>query len=112
MMNGVNRTTEHEAVVARLWREHLRAPFPAGLRGAEPAGIDMVPLDTDIAGRVSTWRSNGTTLDTQRLRILRDCVADLDQVLPLLTDTEDLRYWQRLRQLAQFVSDAGPQPTE
>ncbi|WP_238431267.1 hypothetical protein [Streptomyces cavernae] len=110
-MSRVNSPSEHEAVVARLWQEHLRATFPAGLRGAERAGIDMVLLDAGIAGCVSTWQNNGGVLDSERHRILRDCIADLGQVLPLLNEAEDFRYFQRLRQLAQLVSDTGSQPT-
>ncbi|WP_392972479.1 hypothetical protein [Streptomyces sp. LN245] len=47
----------------RLWQEHLDAAFPAGLRGAEPAGIDVVLLDATAAGCVSTWLSDGGALD-------------------------------------------------
>ncbi|MET7853740.1 hypothetical protein ABZT48_37365 [Streptomyces avermitilis] len=109
-MSRVNSPTEHEAVVARLWQEHLRAAFPAGLRGAECAGIDMVLLDAGIAGCVSTWQNNGGALDPERHRILRGCIADLDQALPILNEVDDLCYFLRLRQLAQLVSDTDPQP--
>lgn len=108
MMSRVTRTTEPEAAVARLWQEHLRARFPAALRGAELAGVDMVLLDADIAGCVSVWLNNGRTLDTERLGTLRDCIADLDQILPLLNEPEDRRYYQRLHQLALFVSAVDP----
>lgn len=111
-MSRVNSPTEHDAVVAHLWQEHLHAAFPAGLRGAELAGIDMVLLDAGIAGCVSTWQKNGGVLDAERHRILRDCIADLDQILSLLNETDDLCYCQRLRQLAQLVSNTGPQATE
>ncbi|MFI9749983.1 hypothetical protein [Streptomyces collinus] len=111
-MSRVNSPTEHEAAVAHLWQEHLHAAFPAGLRGAELAGIDMVLLDADIAGCVSTWQNNGGVLDAERHRILRDCIADLDQILPLLNEADDLCYCHRLRQLAQLVSDTRPPPTK
>ncbi|MFF4352542.1 hypothetical protein [Streptomyces sp. NPDC001530] len=111
-MSRVDRTSEHETNVARLWQEHLRAAFPPALRGAEPGGIDMVLLDADIAGCVSTWQNNGGSLETERQRILRDCIADLDQVLPLLSEAEALRYCRRLRELAQLALGSGSQPTE
>jgi len=98
--------------VARRWRDHLRAAFPAGLRGAERAGVDLVLLDAYVAGCVSTWLNNGGALDTDRHRILRDCIADLDQVLPLLDEADGLRYFQHLRGPAQLVSDTGPRPSE
>ncbi|MFF7212848.1 hypothetical protein ACFZAU_20280 [Streptomyces sp. NPDC008238] len=46
----MNGTREHRRTVNRLWQEHRRAPFPPGLRGAEPAGVAMVLLDATVAG--------------------------------------------------------------
>ncbi|MEU9286962.1 hypothetical protein AB0D57_20180 [Streptomyces sp. NPDC048275] len=105
----MNKAAEHEAAAARLWQEHLHAPFPAGLHGADRAGIDMMLLDADIAGCVSTWLNHDGSLDRGRHRILRACLADLDQVLPFLNEAEDLAYYQRLRQLAHLVSETAPQ---
>ncbi|WP_326789994.1 hypothetical protein [Streptomyces sp. NBC_00151] len=96
----------------RLWQEHLDTAFPSGLRGAEPAGIDMVLLDATAAGCVSTWLSNGGALDRERHRILRDCIADLDLFLQLLDDAAELGYIRCLRQLARLVSESGPHPTD
>lgn len=110
-MIRVNRTSEHGTTIVCLWQEHLGAAFPAGLRGAEPGGIDIVLLDATIAGCVSTWQNSGGSLDAERHRMLRDCVADLDQVLPLISEAEEVRYCRRLRQLAALTSDSNPQPT-
>ncbi|WP_051927098.1 hypothetical protein [Streptomyces durhamensis] len=95
----MSEESEYEAV-ARLWHEHLDAEFPAGLRGAERDGIDLVMLDADIAGCVTTWHDNGGFLDAERLRILRHCITELDKVLPLLMNAEELRYYMRLHRLA------------
>ncbi|WP_405987952.1 hypothetical protein [Streptomyces sp. NBC_00986] len=103
-MTSVNGDIEREAVVARLWQEHLDAEFPAALRGAELQGVDMVLIDAGIAGCMTTWRGNGGFLDVERLRILRHCVTELDTVLPLLTEPEELRYYERLHQLATLTS--------
>ncbi|GAA2344689.1 hypothetical protein OHT20_36340 [Streptomyces caniferus] len=98
----MSRTTGAEAA-ARLWQEHLDAPFPAGLRGVELAGIDMVLLDADIAGCVSTWLNNDGFLEGERHGILRDRIEESERVLPLLKETGHLRYHQRLLQLAHIV---------
>ncbi|WP_329538055.1 hypothetical protein OG568_58330 (plasmid) [Streptomyces sp. NBC_01450] len=90
----------------------MRAPFPAGLRGADRADIDMVMLDADIAGCVSSWLNSGGSLDAARHRGLRNRIAHLDQILPLLNEADDPPYWQRLHRLAQLVSETGPQPTK
>lgn len=100
--------SERAAVVARLWQEHLDAPFPAGLRGAELEGIDMVLLDAGIAGCVTTWRAGEGSLDTESLRTLRDCLTELDTVLPLLTEAEEVRYYERLHRLATLTARTTP----
>ena len=107
----MNGETERKAVVARLWQDHLDTEFPARLRGAELEGIDMVLLDAGIAGCVTTWRNNGGSLEAEPLRILRDCITELDTVLPLLTQVEEFRYYERLHQLATLTSQTGPRLT-
>jgi hypothetical protein len=107
-MGRVNSPTEHEAVVSRLWQEHLSAAFPDGLCGAELAGLDMVLLDADIAGCISAWQNNSGALDSRRHRILRGRISDLNQVLPVLNDAYGFLYFQRLCQLALLVSDSDP----
>lgn len=42
------------AAVARLREAHLQAPFPRRLYGEDVAGVEMVMLDSDVAGCVST----------------------------------------------------------
>jgi hypothetical protein len=95
-----------EAVVAAtgLWDEHLRADFPARLRGEEIAGVDMVMVDSDVAGCVITFLKGRGVLDEWRRGILRGCIRDLDKVLPLLTDDEERRYYGRIREVASLVS--------
>ncbi|MFG3532496.1 hypothetical protein ACGF8B_38170 [Streptomyces sp. NPDC047917] len=78
--------------------KNTRAPFPAGPAGAERAGIDLVLLDTGIAGCVSSRRSNNGSLDGERHRILHRRIRDLDRILPLLSATEAPSYWHRLHQ--------------
>lgn len=85
--------------VTPLWDAHLRADFPAYLRGAELLGIDMVLLDAEVAGCVSSWLHGRGHLDEERRRILARCVADLDHILPILATQEDA-YYGRLRAMA------------
>ncbi|MEV6840361.1 hypothetical protein AB0N17_38685 [Streptomyces sp. NPDC051133] len=92
---------------SRLWEEHLRAVFPAGLRGVELADVDMVLLDASVAGCVSTWLNNAGTLDPARSCILQDSIKDLDRVLLEITEAQELGYFQRLRELAILVSAAS-----
>jgi hypothetical protein len=80
----------------RLWDEHMSAPFPSRLRGEEIDGVEMVLLDADIAGCVSTWLGNHGRLDEQRQGVLKSCLDDLARVLPLLDDVEEHAYYERL----------------
>jgi hypothetical protein len=107
----MRRRSEVEKEFDVLWREHMRADFPARLRGEEIDGVDAVLLDADVAGCATTWRSSGAPLDEGRLGVLRRCLRDLDAVLSHLSGDE-AAYYSRLRSIAELVeaANAGPQP--
>ncbi|MFC3572073.1 hypothetical protein ACFOZ0_01960 [Streptomyces yaanensis] len=42
----------------------------------------------------------------------RDCITELDKVLPLLMDAEELRYYKRLHRLATTTSQIDLRLTE
>jgi hypothetical protein len=96
-----------ERSIGLLYDEHGRAVFPARLRDGDVAGVDLVVLDADIAGCVTTWLSGDGRLDAARLALLSNGVGQLARVLPLLTDAQEARYFDRLRQLAQLVFGGG-----
>ncbi|MDU0301970.1 hypothetical protein [Streptomyces sp. PAL114] len=96
----------HVQNTALLWQEHRDAEFPANLRGVEVEDIDMVLLDADTAGFASSWINNGGTLDSQRRRVLQARVADLERVIPQISDPSGQRYYQRLHRLALLISSA------
>ncbi|MEW2252698.1 hypothetical protein AB0907_35910 [Streptomyces sp. NPDC006975] len=104
----MSESSEHLRPVARLWSEHRRAPFPAGLRGSEIGGTDLVLLDANTAGCVLTWLNNGGALDGQGIRALHECIEDLDRIVPRITVPAGARYYARLRQLAVHVARACP----
>ncbi|MFJ6665101.1 hypothetical protein [Streptomyces sp. NPDC091383] len=83
---------------------------PPGLRGAERAGVDMMLIDATIAGCVSSWLGLDSSLGAKHLEIADRCVLDLDQVLPLLTDAEEIEYFRRLRRMAVLARRRRPKP--
>jgi len=91
--------------VQLLWDAHRRAPFPPELAGEEIAGVDLVMLDADIAGCVSTWLRDRGRLDEERRRSLASCLQDVERVLPLLEHQEAHAYYERLRRLTQLIVD-------
>lgn len=92
-----------EPDVAQMWQAHCDRWFPPLLRGAEVGTIDVVLLDADTAGCVSTWLGNGGHLDPERSRILAACVEDLDTVIAVFTDGEESHYLQQLQIMAAAV---------
>jgi hypothetical protein len=92
------------ADVAALWATQRSAPFPSRLRGAEIAGVDIVMLDAQVAGCVSSWLSNGGSLDRRRRDALAACRDHLDRVIPELAGAEAI-YCRRLRDLGVLVLD-------
>ncbi|MFD9004781.1 hypothetical protein ACFV0T_28115 [Streptomyces sp. NPDC059582] len=105
-------TDAPEAVVARLLQELRNETWPARLNTAERAGIDLVLLDADIAGHVTTWLSNGARLDARRMAILRRRISDLEQVLPQLDEADNPRLWQLWHQMTRLISDTAAHPTD
>jgi hypothetical protein len=86
-----------------MWQAHYDRWFPPLLRGAEVGDINMVLLDADTAGCVSSWLGNGGHLDPHKTQVLASCVEDLDTTLAVFTDGEEQYYLQQLRILAAAV---------
>ena len=89
----------------RLWREHQEGPYPEGYRGVEVAGVELVMLDADIGGCISTYLAKGGRLDLQRTAILGRCYRDVALAVRELTGpTRD--YFTRLERMAASVLEA------
>jgi hypothetical protein len=85
-----------------LWEEHVRAPFPSHLRGRDIDGEDVVVLDADIAGCVSSALSGH--LGERCHRSLVRCLVAVEKVLPLIDDDDRaFEYYERLREMAGLV---------
>ncbi|MFC6021402.1 hypothetical protein ACFP2T_35185 [Plantactinospora solaniradicis] len=97
-------TGDRIKAVAKLWAAHMEAAFPAGLRGVDIAGIEMVMFDSDAAGCLSTWLNNGGKFDDWRWDVLAECEQDLTRVIPQLAGYE-ASYYQRLLDMTVPVLD-------
>ena len=93
---------DHDDGLTLLWEEHLRAPFPAGFRGVDFDGVDLILLDADVAGLVQRELDGG--LDDAGAAILWACIAGLDKVLPLIGDAYCTSYYRRLRTMAAVTA--------
>jgi hypothetical protein len=94
--------------LSRLWRKHSHAEFPERLRGAELAGIDLVTLDSDVAGCVKSCLAGKGSLDEAQKQSLVRSLDDLDAVLPLLSRRTESLYYGRLRELSTLILDLQP----
>jgi hypothetical protein len=80
----LRRRAYRQSLPVVLVRAHGRAPFPPGLRGREEAGVDLVMLDADVAGHLSSWGASSRRRQEDREVALKVNLDDLDRVLPLL----------------------------
>lgn len=81
----------------------MRAPFPAGFRGVDIEGVELILLDADVAGLVQQELDSG--LDHRGVEILWWCIAGLDKVLPLIADDYCTSYYTHLRTMAGVVAE-------
>ncbi len=94
-----------------LWFEHQKAAFPSECCGEECDGIDLVMLDADIAGCVTTFLKRKHTLDPCRLAVLGICYRDACYVASRL-DPDAANYYQRLELLAKLVLEHVSKTTQ
>ncbi|MDR4478641.1 MAG: hypothetical protein R3B37_02665 [Nitrospira sp.] len=92
--------------IAALWDEHSREGWP---RFSSPNEGQLMTLDTVIGGCAVFYLDGQAEMDSQRIAILQDCVADLDTLLDDLSE-DSLSYFQRLRRLATALAQLN-QPT-
>ena len=64
-------------------------------------------LDTVIGGCAVFYLDGQDEMDSQRIAILQDCIADLDNLLDDLAE-DSLGYFQRLRRLATALVQLNP----
>ena len=69
------------------------------------AGVELVMLDADIAGCVSTFLHKGGRLDLQRAAILGRCYRDVSLVVRELNGTPQA-YFAHLERMAAKVLEA------
>lgn len=82
-----------------LWQTHKEDRWPQVVSQHEGP---LMTLDTVISGCVVYFLDSPAGLDAQRIGILEDCVADLDNLTGELD--EDCRpYFQRLRHLGTIL---------
>lgn len=75
-----------------IWQVHQSADWPDGLGSDEG---QLMTLDSVIGGCL-TYYFDELDLDEPRIEILRDCLAELESIVPDLSET-NIEYFTRLR---------------
>jgi len=95
----MNRST-----IATAWGNHCGEGWP---RFASPNEGQLMTLDTVISGCVVFFLDSPEGLDAQRHTIVKECLADLDDLTEELD--EDCRpYFLRLRRLGELLIATAP----
>ncbi len=66
-------------------------------------------IDTVVAGCVVFRLETNEELDQQRTEMIEGCLADLNELLPDLSD-ESQEYFQRLQTLGRLLLESRPMP--
>ncbi len=104
--DAMSPTGKAKEAIAALWEVHREAGWPPC---GSPDEGELMTLDTVISGCVTYYLDSDEGLDEQRIGILEDCVADLDGILPDLSDEAEI-YFERARGLAALLLDSFHRP--
>lgn len=95
----MNRST-----IATAWETHCGEGWP---QFASPNEGQLMTLDTVISGCVVFFLDSPEGLDAQRVAIVKDCLADLDDLTEEL-DADCRPYFLRLRRLGELLIATVP----
>lgn len=98
----LRNSPEAMKAIQKLYNEHLNTPFP-DLRGEEIDGIDLVMLDSDIAGLVQTFFAHRGQLNGDDFKILNHCYSDLKIVVRELENKHRLYFSNLLNIVEQII---------
>jgi hypothetical protein len=88
--------------IEELWEVFLQKPYPNSLTGEEIDGVELTQIDTFAAGCIQAFIANKNTLDSDRQKVLQDCMSDIDKVFDKLGD-EGKEYFSQLYKLGYLV---------
>lgn len=92
--------------IVAAWDAHCAEGWP---KFSSPNQGQLMTLDTVISGCVVFYLDSPDGLDRQRLAIVKDCMADLED-LTLDLDTDSQAYFIRLHQLGELLLETASHP--
>lgn len=91
--------TVNRATITSAWETHCSEGWPTF---ASPNQGQLMTLDTVISGCVVFFLDSPEGLDHQRVEILKDCLADLEEVTSEL-ESDCQPYFVRLHRLGELL---------
>ncbi|MBX9660132.1 MAG: hypothetical protein K2X00_16340 [Nitrospiraceae bacterium] len=91
--------TVNRATITSAWETHCSEGWPTF---ASPNEGQLMTLDTVISGCVVFFLDSPEGLDHQRVEILKDCLADLEEVTSEL-ESDCQPYFVRLHRLGELL---------
>jgi hypothetical protein len=91
--------TANRATITSAWKAHCSESWPTF---ASPNQGQLMTLDTVISGCVVFFLDSPEGLDHQRVEILKDCLADLEEVTSEL-ESDCQPYFVRLHRLGELL---------
>lgn len=83
--------------IQQLYEKHLNTPFPLELRGEEIDGIELVLIDADAAGVISTFLSSHDKLELNLKLLVPTIASELQIVINQLSGSEKAYYENLLK---------------
>jgi hypothetical protein len=75
-----------------LYEQHRKLRYPNGQRGVEVAGVELVLIDADASGCVSSWLESNGELSERTLWCASHCLDELRKVVPVFADPQSEHY--------------------
>jgi len=85
--------------IASVWETHSQEDWP---QFSNPNEGQLMTLDTVVGGCAVYYLDTDDGLDSPRVAILQDCIADLNSLLEELNEETSI-YFRRLRLLAELL---------
>ena len=89
-----------------LFIEFKNTPFPVNLNGEEIDEIDLVMLDADLAGLISSNIGNNLKKNSEEIKILKELQSDLKKIMSKLIGSNRV-YFEKLLSLTQSITDVS-----
>ena len=90
--------------IAAAWEQHCGEGWP---QFASPDQGQLMTLDTVISGCVVFYLDSPEGLDERRIAIVKDCLAELENLTPEL-DADSQTYFHGLRRLGELLLATAP----